>query len=198
MRSSTAKLMLEMTRGVVNSERGTGRRVKDGFELSDGRILDLRGKTGTNDESETSGLRVGAFAGSIGDRYSVCISGYITGATARDKFTSGMAVQALKMLLPELKPLFDRSYGVTPISIAEFEAQKEAAKKAKQPNRATGNKAAPAKPQKATPAPAQKTVTGVGQAFSASSAANDNAATKLEIKIAEPAQKPLAPVAVPQ
>ncbi len=198
MRETTAKLMLEMTRGVVNSERGTGRRVKDGFQLSDGRVLDLRGKTGTNDESETSGLRVGAFAGSIGDRYSVCISGYITGATARDKFTSGMAVQALKMLLPELKPLFDRSYGVTPMSIAQFEAEKEAAKKAKQPNKATGNKSAPVKPQEIVPAQAPKNVTTVGQAFSASSAANDNTAAKPESKQAEPAQKPLPPVAVPQ
>jgi|GEM_PF-5041859 len=114
MRPTTAKLMLEMTRGVVASEHGTGRRVKDGIKLSDGTVLDLRGKTGTNDESETSGVRVGAFAGTIGDRYSVCISGYITGATPRDKFTSGMAVQALKMLFPELKSMFERSYGIVP------------------------------------------------------------------------------------
>lgn len=196
MRETTAKLMLEMTRGVVNSERGTGRRVKEGFQLSDGRVLDLRGKTGTNDESETSGLRVGAFAGSIGDRYSVCISGYITGATARDKFTSGMAVQALKMLLPELKPLFDRSYGVTPESIAAFEAEQQAAKQAKKPARASGTKPAPvakpaiAKPQQ--PAPAEKTTASVSQTFSASSAANDNTtAAKPEIKITEPVNKAL-------
>ena len=114
MRPETAQLMLELTEGVVNSERGTGRRLKDGFKLSDGRKLVIRGKTGTNDESETSGVRVGVFTGTIGDRYSFCISGYITGASAKDKFTSGMAVQALKMLAPELQPLFDRAYGVTP------------------------------------------------------------------------------------
>ncbi|HEY0900549.1 MAG TPA: hypothetical protein VGD95_00365, partial [Micavibrio sp.] len=90
-----------------------------------------RGKTGTNDDSLTSGVRVGACAGTIGDRYSVSISGYITGASPRDKFTSGMAVQALKMLLPELTPLFDRSYGVTPQSIAAYEAQLAAEKAAK-------------------------------------------------------------------
>ncbi len=110
MRESTAELMLEMTRGVVASEHGTGRRLKDGFTLDNGQVLDVRGKTGTNDESETSGLRVGVFAGTIGDRYAVCLSAYITGATGRDKFTSGLAVQALKMLGPELKPLFEHSY----------------------------------------------------------------------------------------
>ena len=95
----------------------TGWRLKDGFKLSDGTTLVARGKTGTNDESETSGLRVGAFTGSIGDRYSFCISGYITGASPRDKFTSGIAVQALKELAPELQPLFDRSYGATPAPV---------------------------------------------------------------------------------
>ncbi len=188
MRETTAKLMLEMTRGVVNSERGTGRRVKEGFQLSDGRVLDLRGKTGTNDESETSGLRVGAFAGSIGDRYSVCISGYITGATARDKFTSGMAVQALKMLLPELTPLFDRSYGVTPEMVASFQAEQETAKKAKQ----SSKKSAPAKPQQ-TSAAEKDAASGMRQTFSTSAIANDNAAQekteKPEIKVAAPAQK---------
>ena len=132
MRESTARLMLEMTRGVVASERGTGRRIKDGFMLSDGRALELRGKTGTNDESGTSGIRVGAFAGTMGDRYSVSISGYITGATASDKFTSGMAVQALKMLLPELRPLSDHAYGVTPETIAAYKAGKSAVTYARQ------------------------------------------------------------------
>lgn len=195
MRETTAKLMLEMTRGVVNSERGTGRRVKGGFQLSDGRVLDLRGKTGTNDESETSGLRVGAFAGSIGDRYSVCISGYITGATARDKFTSGMAVQALKMLLPELKPLFDRSYGVTPELIAAFEAEQEAAKAAKtakKPARAPASKPSTTKP------PEPDNAISISRAFSATTAVNDNAHSQQELKVAEPLQKQLYPVSTPQ
>lgn len=116
LRPEVAQLMLEMTQGVV-SEHGTGWRLKKGFTMSDGNTLVVRGKTGTNDESETSGLRVGAFTGTIGDRYSFCISGYITEASPRDKFTSGIAVQALKMLTPELLPLFERSYGVKPAPV---------------------------------------------------------------------------------
>ncbi len=114
MRPEVANMMLEITQGVV-APGHTGWRLKDGFKLGNGTSLVVRGKTGTNDESETVGLRVGAFTGSIGDRYSFCISGYIEGASSRDKFTSGIAVQALKELATELVPLFERSYGTEPV-----------------------------------------------------------------------------------
>lgn len=113
-----ARLALEVAEGGVTNPKGTSRRLYQAFKLSDGTVLPVRGKTGTNDESATLGVRGGFWTGSAG-RFAITIAGYIYDAKPNDKFTSALATQALKTLAPELQPLFDRA----PVELAMPPAQ---------------------------------------------------------------------------
>ena len=79
------------------------------------------GKTGTGDNRrETYGAggrlisskvinRTAVFVFYLGDRFFGCITAYVAGKTAADyKFTSGLPVQVLKSLAPQLMTLIGR------------------------------------------------------------------------------------------
>lgn len=115
-----AKLIREQLVGVV--ENGTGRRVKGGLALPDGRVLAIGGKTGTGDNRfkvyDTSGRmiasravnRTAAFVFMIGDRFYGTVTAFVPGKTSDNyKFTSALAVQILKDLEPQLLPLLEQS-----------------------------------------------------------------------------------------
>lgn len=149
------ELVRREMQGVV--EEGTGRRIKGTVKLSDGRVLPIGGKTGTGDNrmqtyakggavtSSDAKNRTGTFVYAIDDRFYGCITAYVDGPeAAKYKFTSGLAVQVLKNLLPAIQPVLDKSYGITPEMTAAnkaAEAEKLAAAKA-----AKDAKAAKAKP----------------------------------------------------
>jgi hypothetical protein len=97
---------------------GTARRVNNVFTGPDGKPLVVGGKTGTGDNrfdrfSSSGGLisskavnRTATFVFYIGDRFFGTVTAYVDGEQAdRYDFTSAMAVQLLKVLEPELRPL---------------------------------------------------------------------------------------------
>ncbi len=97
---------------------GTARRINGVFAGADGRPLSVGGKTGTGDNrferhSSSGALisskavnRTATFVFYIGDRFFGTVTAYVDGEEA-DKydFTSAVAVQLLKVLEPELRPL---------------------------------------------------------------------------------------------
>lgn len=109
-----ARITLEVARGGVTNDRGTSHRLFKAFKLSDGRDLPAAGKTGTNDEAKTLGLRGGFWTGVIGGRFAVTLGAYVYDAKPNDKFTSGLATRALSLLAPKLQPIFDRSFVQNP------------------------------------------------------------------------------------
>src|ERR1700730_6251636 len=104
--------------GVV--EEGTARRLVGAYKGSDGGDLPVGGKTGTGDNRY---YQLAAGSGSIGShvvdrtgtlvfflvvRFFGTVTAYVPGPdAARFSFTSGLAVQLLKVLEPELRPLID-------------------------------------------------------------------------------------------
>ncbi|MCW3478768.1 transglycosylase domain-containing protein [Neisseriaceae bacterium JH1-16] len=97
---------------------GTGRRLADGFPLSNGKRLEVYGKTGTGDQrfgvyarggrliESRKVNRTAAFVFTIGDRFFGVLTGYVHEPyAARYNFTSAMSVQLLKSLAPQLSPL---------------------------------------------------------------------------------------------
>lgn len=132
--AEVAQLVRREMQGVV--EEGTGRRIKGQVTLSDGRVLSIGGKTGTGDnrvqifsapgvlKSSTAKNRTGTFVYAIDDRFYGCVTAYIDGPEADDfKFTSGLAVQVMKSMMPKLRPVFDRAYGVqTPEAAVDVKA----------------------------------------------------------------------------
>jgi membrane peptidoglycan carboxypeptidase len=114
--------------GVVAN--GTARRLNGAYTAADGRPLPVGGKTGTGDNrfdrfSRGGGIissrvvdRTATFVFFLGDRFFGTVTAYVPGADAgRFHFTSALAVQLLKVLEPELKPLID-----APAAPAEPEA----------------------------------------------------------------------------
>src|ERR1700676_3204114 len=104
--------------GVV--EEGTARRLVGAYKGSDGGDLPVGGKTGTGDNryhqfaagggSIGSHVvdRTGTFVFFLGDRFFGTVTAYVPGSDAGDfHFTSALAVQLLKVLEPQLKPLID-------------------------------------------------------------------------------------------
>jgi membrane peptidoglycan carboxypeptidase len=98
---------------------GTGKRVQGAFRAADGSPLVVGGKTGTGDNRyETFGAggrligqrvvdRTATFVFFLGDRFFGTITAYVAGAAAiRYDFTSALAVQLLKAIEPQLRPLF--------------------------------------------------------------------------------------------
>jgi hypothetical protein len=97
---------------------GTARRINNVFTGADGKPLVVGGKTGTGDNrfdrfSSSGALisskavnRTATFVFYIGDRFFGTVTAYVDGEAAdRFDFTSAMAVQLLKVLEPELRPL---------------------------------------------------------------------------------------------
>ena len=97
---------------------GTARRVNNVFVGADGQPLVIGGKTGTGDNrfqrygsggaliSSKAVNRTATFVFYIGDRFFGTVTAYVDGEAAdRFDFTSALAVQLLKVLEPELRPL---------------------------------------------------------------------------------------------
>jgi hypothetical protein len=116
MPAEVAQTLQRALTGVVTD--GTARRINNVFTGADGRALVVGGKTGTGDNrfdrfSSSGALisskavnRTATFVFSIGDRFFGTVTAYVDGEAAdRFDFTSAMAVQLLKVLEPELRPL---------------------------------------------------------------------------------------------
>jgi membrane peptidoglycan carboxypeptidase len=110
--------------GVV--EQGTARRAFQSVKLPDGNILQLGGKTGTGDnrlESYASNgaliqskvmSRTAAFVFVIGDRFYGTVIAYVPGEAAEaHSFTSALAVQIFRQLVPTIRPVLERAKPVT-------------------------------------------------------------------------------------
>jgi len=105
--------------GVVAN--GTARRLNGAYVAADGTPLPVGGKTGTGDNrfdrfAKGGGIissrvvdRTATFVFFLGDRFFGTVTAYVPGPDAANfHFTSGLAVQLLKVLEPELKPLLDQ------------------------------------------------------------------------------------------
>ena len=105
-------------RGVV--EEGTARRALNAFVRADGSSIPVSGKTGTGDQRfNTYGSngrllqsrvvnRSATFAFAIGERFYGTITAFVPGEKAAGyDFTSGLVVQLLKQMAPQLMPLLD-------------------------------------------------------------------------------------------
>ncbi len=101
-------------------ENGTARRLNGAYTAANGSPLAVGGKTGTGDNryerySAGGGLissrvvdRTATFVFFLGDRFFGTVTAYVPGQDAAQfQFTSGLAVQLLKILEPELKPLLN-------------------------------------------------------------------------------------------
>ena len=113
-----AKLVRQQLIGVV--ENGTGRRAHGGIALPEGRIIPVGGKTGTGDnrlESFSANghvigdkvvSRTATFVFLIGDRFYGTVLAFVPGSKAASyRFTSALAVQLFKDLIPQIKPLLE-------------------------------------------------------------------------------------------
>jgi membrane peptidoglycan carboxypeptidase len=102
--------------GVV--ENGTGRRAVKAIVLSNGKMIPVGGKTGTGDNRLESFSASGHVTGSkpvsrtatfvfiVGDRFYGTIVAYVPGSKAASyRFTSALAVQVFKDLVPRIQPL---------------------------------------------------------------------------------------------
>jgi membrane peptidoglycan carboxypeptidase len=98
---------------------GTGTRVRGAFRAAAGTPIAVGGKTGTGDNRyDTFGAggrligqrvvdRTATFVFFLGDRFFGTVTAYVPGAVAiRYDFTSALAVQLLKAIEPQLRPLF--------------------------------------------------------------------------------------------
>jgi hypothetical protein len=162
-----AKLVRREMNGVV--QEGTAVRLRNFVKLSNGQMLDAGGKTGTGDNrvqtfsahghvtSSVPKSRTGTFVFAFGDKLYGVFTGYVFGPDAADfKFTSAIAVQGVKSLLPDIQPVIDRAYGVTPEMAKAYNDQKAAealAKKTPAPKPQTAPKPVKADtaPPKASP-----------------------------------------------
>jgi membrane peptidoglycan carboxypeptidase len=104
--------------GVVTN--GTARRIEGAYTTPSGTPLVIGGKTGTGDNrrhrfgrggnliSSQVVDRTASFVFFIGDRFFGTVTAYVDGEdAARFSFTSGITVQLLKLLEPELRPLIN-------------------------------------------------------------------------------------------
>ncbi len=105
-------------------EEGTAKRVNKAFVRPDGSIVSVGGKTGTGDQRfDTYGAggrliksrvvnRSATFVFNIDERFFGTIIAYVPGAQAADyDFTSGLPVQLLKVMAPQLMPLINAGAG---------------------------------------------------------------------------------------
>ena len=122
MSPEVARTLRRTMVGVVAS--GTAARLNGAYTDAKGQALVVGGKTGTGDNrfdhfAAGGGIsssrvvdRTATFVFYLGDRFYGTVTAYVPGAqAARYHFTSGLAVQLLKSLQPELKPLLDSPPG---------------------------------------------------------------------------------------
>lgn len=111
-----AAVMREALVGVVTD--GTAKRLTSAFRRADGTALVVGGKTGTGDNrhevygpggrllSSTALNRTAVFVFFLGERFYGTITAYVAGPEAAGyRFTSGLPVQVLKELAPEIMQL---------------------------------------------------------------------------------------------
>lgn len=111
-----ARTIRQALMGVVAN--GTARRLNGAYTATDGSLLPVGGKTGTGDNrfdrfGRGGGIissrvvdRTATFVFFLGDRFFGTVTAYVPGSYATHfHFTSALAVQLLKVLEPELKPL---------------------------------------------------------------------------------------------
>ncbi|WP_025916047.1 transglycosylase domain-containing protein [Herminiimonas sp. CN] len=105
-------------------EDGTAKRVRQAFVRADGSSIPVGGKTGTGDQRfDTFGVhgqlissrvvnRTATFVFNIDERFFGTIIAYVAGSQAADyDFTSGLPVQLLKVLAPQLLPMINAAPG---------------------------------------------------------------------------------------
>jgi membrane peptidoglycan carboxypeptidase len=118
MRPEVAATLKRALAGVV--EAGTARRVRGAFSFPGKAELMVGGKTGTGDNRfgvygaggkllESRAVnRTATFVFFLGDRHFGVITAYVPGALAdKYEFTSGLPVQILKVMAPQLGPYLD-------------------------------------------------------------------------------------------
>jgi membrane peptidoglycan carboxypeptidase len=113
----------QAVRGAIRRvvEEGTAQRVKHAFVRPDGSFVSVGGKTGTGDQRfDTFGAggrllssrvvnRSATFVFNIDERFFGTLIAFVPGAQAADyDFTSGLPVQLLKVLAPQLMPMIQR------------------------------------------------------------------------------------------
>jgi membrane peptidoglycan carboxypeptidase len=116
---------------------GTAQRLAGGMALSDGRSLDVSGKTGTGDQrfnvyargrrliESRKVSRTATFVFVIGERYFGTLTAYVREPyAARYDFTSALAVQMLKTLGPALEPLLAEEHALRTVSAAQAEKER--------------------------------------------------------------------------
>jgi membrane peptidoglycan carboxypeptidase len=116
MAPEVAQTLRRALTGVV--QEGTARRLVGTYKAPDGTALEVGGKTGTGDNRYNhfgagGGItssrvvdRTATFVFFLGDRFFGTVTAYVPGQdAARFHFTSALAVQLLKGLEPELRPL---------------------------------------------------------------------------------------------
>src|SRR5947207_490414 len=130
MSHEVAEVAKRALKGVV--QEGTARRLIGTYKAADGTELPVGGKTGPGDNryhhfgagGGITGSRVvdrtGTFVFFLGDRFFGTVTAYVAGPeAARFSFTSGLAVQLLKVLEPELRPLIQSPPAPDGKSVAE-------------------------------------------------------------------------------
>jgi membrane peptidoglycan carboxypeptidase len=118
MAPEVAQTVRRALMGVV--EDGTAARLRGAYTAADGTLLPVGGKTGTGDNrfdrfARGGGIissrvvdRTATFVFFLGNRFYGSATAYVSGqAAANFHFTSALAVQLIKVLEPELKPLVD-------------------------------------------------------------------------------------------
>jgi hypothetical protein len=129
-----ATVVQRLLRDVV--EGGTAKRLADGLALSDGRALDVAGKTGTGDQrfnvyargrrliESRKVNRTATFVFVIGERFFGTLTAYVREPyAAHYDFTSALAVQLLKSLGPALRPLLTDGQAVAAAGEAKPETR---------------------------------------------------------------------------
>ena len=118
MAPEVAQTLQKVMMGVVDD--GTASRLRGAYAAADGQPLPVGGKTGTGDNrfdhfaagggitSSRAVDRTATFVFFLGDRFFGTVTAYVPGPDAAHfTFTSALAVQLLRVLEPELKPLID-------------------------------------------------------------------------------------------
>jgi membrane peptidoglycan carboxypeptidase len=113
--ASTLKAALE---NVV--QQGTGRRLKDVFKDTNGKVIAIGGKTGTGDNRIVTEMRFGkkvattamnrtaTFVFFLGEDYFGTLTAFVPGAKSDDfSFTSALPLQVFKGMLPILSPYLE-------------------------------------------------------------------------------------------
>jgi len=125
MPAEVAAVLRQELFGVVAS--GTARRAYGSVVLSNGRTVELGGKTGTGDNRmeafDANGFvirskamsRTAAFAFVIGDRFYGTVIAYVPGPQAAAfNFTSALPVQIFRHMVPVIRPVLDRGFKSLP------------------------------------------------------------------------------------